>query len=75
MLVRVLLASQHGFAAAEPVLAELDDARRALSSQQVDLQVTLLGRDTPDGGGFAEALRRGFSLALGEGADASRLAT
>lgn len=70
MLVRVLLASQHGFAAAEPVLAELDDARRALAAQQVDLAVTLLGRDTPDGLGFADALLSGFSLALQEGADA-----
>ncbi|MBU6316746.1 MAG: hypothetical protein KGR47_09595, partial [Acidobacteria bacterium] len=70
MLVRVLLASQHGFAAAEPVLAELDDARRALAAQQVDLAVTLLGRDTPDGLGFADALLSGFTLALQEGADA-----
>lgn len=69
MLVRVLLASQHGFAAAEPVLAELDDARRALEAQQIDLRVTLLGRDTADGLGFADALRSGFSLALQEGAD------
>lgn len=70
MLVRVLLASQHGFAAAEPVLAELDEARRALASQEVQLAVTMLGRDTPDGLGFAEALRSGFALALAEGADA-----
>lgn len=70
MLVRVLLASQHGFAAAEPVLAELHDARRALAAQHIDLAVTLMGRDTPAGNGFAEALRAGFELALSERADA-----
>lgn len=70
MLVRVLLASQHGFAAAEPVLAELDDARRALAAQRIDLAVTLLGRDTPAGEGFADSLRSGFALALADGADA-----
>ena len=37
MLARVLLASQHGFVAAEPVLAELGEARRALAHDGVDL--------------------------------------
>ncbi len=43
MLVRVLLASQHQFVAIEPVLAELDEARRALAPSGVELSATLLG--------------------------------
>ncbi len=49
MLVRVLLASQHGFVAADPVLAELDEARRALAPSGIRIVATLLGmpRDAP----------------------------
>ncbi len=47
MLVRVLLASQHGFAPIEPVLAELDDARRVLEAQGITLTASLLGRSSP----------------------------
>ncbi|MFZ4719023.1 MAG: methyltransferase domain-containing protein [Ilumatobacteraceae bacterium] len=43
MQVRVLLASQHGFIAGEPVLAELDEARRALAPSGVMLEASLLG--------------------------------
>jgi len=39
----VLLASQHGFAAIEPVLAELDEARRALAPSGIEVCATLLG--------------------------------
>ncbi len=44
MLVRVLLASQHGFASVQPVLAELDEARRALRPSGLDVSAGLLGR-------------------------------
>lgn len=44
MLVRVLMASQHGFVAATPVLAELDEARRVLAPSGIELTATLLGR-------------------------------
>ncbi len=43
MRVTVLLASQRRFAAAEPVLAELDEARRALLPSGVELSAVLLG--------------------------------
>ena len=43
MRVTVLLASQRRFAAAEPVLAELDEARRALLPSGIDLNAVLLG--------------------------------
>ncbi|MCY7299281.1 MAG: methyltransferase domain-containing protein [Ilumatobacteraceae bacterium] len=42
MRVLVLLASQHRFAAAEPVLAELDEARRALLPSGIHLSAMLL---------------------------------
>jgi len=40
----VLLASQHQFASVAPVLAELDEARRALAPSGIDVSATLLGR-------------------------------
>lgn len=43
MLVRVLLASPHRFLAVEPVLAELDEARRTLEHSGFRLTATLLG--------------------------------
>ncbi|MGB8861375.1 MAG: hypothetical protein WCC60_19110, partial [Ilumatobacteraceae bacterium] len=43
MRVIVLLASQHRFVAAEAVLAELDEARRALSPSGIELSAMLLG--------------------------------
>ena len=47
MTVRVLLASANGFVAAEPVLAELDTARRELAPSGVVLSATLLGSPGP----------------------------
>ena len=43
MLVRVLLASQAHFAAVAPVLAELDEARRALEPSDILVDAQLLG--------------------------------
>jgi 2-polyprenyl-3-methyl-5-hydroxy-6-metoxy-1,4-benzoquinol methylase len=62
VLVRVLLASQHGFASVEPVLAELDEARRALEPSGLLLSATMLG--TPLGGDapFEYAARIGLPL-------------
>lgn len=52
------MASQHGFVAAAPVLAELDEARRVLAPSGVELSATLLGRprDMAAAAGFAEQL-------------------
>ena len=44
MLVRVLLASQADFAAVAPVLAELDEARRALEPSDILIDAQLLGK-------------------------------
>lgn len=51
MRVTVLLASQHRFVAAQPVLAELDESRRALAPSGIVLHALLLGADpgTADG--------------------------
>lgn len=43
MLIRVLLASPHRFLAVEPVLAELDEARRTLEHSGFEVTATLLG--------------------------------
>ena len=43
MRVTVLLASQHRFVAAAPVLAELEEARRALAPSGIDVRAVLLG--------------------------------
>lgn len=43
MRVTVLLASHHRFGAAEAVLAELDEARRALQPSGIELRALLLG--------------------------------
>jgi 2-polyprenyl-3-methyl-5-hydroxy-6-metoxy-1,4-benzoquinol methylase len=43
VLVRVLLASSHRFLAVEPVLAELDEARRTLEHSGFRVTATLLG--------------------------------
>ena len=64
MLVRVLLASQHGFVAAEPVLAELDEARRALEPSGVALQATILGSPRDPEAVVAFSSRLGLSLEL-----------
>ncbi|MDO8363836.1 MAG: methyltransferase domain-containing protein [Actinomycetota bacterium] len=60
MRVKVLLASQHRFLAAQPVLAELDEARRALAPSGIELSATLLGspavRDGDDPLAFAARL-------------------
>ena len=68
MLARVLLASQHGFVAAEPVLAELGEARRALAHDGVDLTPLLLD-DPAHAGSPPDAWRHGLRQALHEGAD------
>ena len=65
VLVRVLLASQHGFAAVDPVLAELGEARRALAYSDITLDHALLSATD----GFATALLRGFREALADGAE------
>jgi len=65
VLVRVLLASQHGFAAVDPVLAELGEASRALAYSDITLDHALLSSP----GGFAPALLDGFRQALDDGAD------
>lgn len=65
MLVTVLLASQHAFVAAEPVLGELDEARRVLCAGGIEVRHRLVG----DGDGFAPALLDGFRAALADGAD------
>lgn len=68
VLVRVLLASQHGFVAAEPVLAELDDAHRALAAEGIELAPLLLD-DPAVAGSPPAAWRHGLRTALHEGAD------
>ena len=63
MHVRVLLASANGFVAAEPVLAELDAARRELAPSGVRLSAMLLGApgaSVPDP--VEVAARLGFDL-------------
>lgn len=62
MLVRVLLASQHGFAAVEPVLAELDEARRALEPSDIQLSATMMGEAVAAGAAVAHAARLGIPL-------------
>jgi SAM-dependent methyltransferase len=47
MRVHVLLVSQYHFVAVEPVLAELDEARRALAPSGVHLVATLVGEPQP----------------------------
>ena len=70
MRVTVLLASQHRFAAAQPVLAELDEARRALAPSGLEVHELLLGTGAEHGAaGFAQALIDGFRAALADGAD------
>jgi 2-polyprenyl-3-methyl-5-hydroxy-6-metoxy-1,4-benzoquinol methylase len=64
MLVRVLLASQHGFVAAEPVLAELDEARRALAPSGVTLGATILGAPRDPDAVVTFAAKLGISLEL-----------
>jgi 2-polyprenyl-3-methyl-5-hydroxy-6-metoxy-1,4-benzoquinol methylase len=64
MLVRVLLASQHGFVAAEPVLAELDEARRALRPSGVDIEASILGRPRDADAARAFATRLELPLEL-----------
>ncbi len=62
MLVRVLLASQHGFVAVEPVLAELDEARRALAPSGLELSATFLGEPVDGTRPEQFAARLGLSL-------------
>ena len=62
MLVRVLLASQHGFAPVEPVLAELDEARRVLEAQGLTLSASLLGGSSPGFEPLESAKRLGLEL-------------
>ena len=62
MLVNVLLASQHGFASVEPVLAELDEARRALAPSGIDVAATLLGRPRDPAAATSFATRLGLAL-------------
>lgn len=70
MRVAVLLASQHRFAAAEPVLAELDEARRALAPSGLEVHEMLLGAGAEhEAAGFAQALVDGFRAALADGAE------
>jgi SAM-dependent methyltransferase len=74
MLVRVLLASQHGFVAAEPVLAELDEARRALAPSGVDVSAALLGAPRDAAAATAFAAQLGLPLELID-VDATNFAT
>ena len=60
MLVRVLLASQHRFAAAEPVLAELDEARRALAPSGIEISAHLIGPAADAAAALALAARLGL---------------
>lgn len=69
MLVRVLLASQHGFAPIEPVLAELDEARRVLDAQGIVLTASLLGGSTPGFEPLEIAKRLGLDLDVIDTAD------
>lgn len=73
MRVTVLLASQHRFAAAEPVLAELDEARRALAPSGIEVTALLLGATSDEAQGPHEvAARLGLplgSVAGGAGAE------
>ena len=62
VLVRVMLASQHGFVAVEPVLAELDEARRALAPSGIEMSVTMLGRPADEQASTALAERLGLPL-------------
>ena len=62
VLVRVLLASLHGFPAIEPVLAELDEARRALAPSDVQLTATMMGRPVNGTAAAAFAARLGLPL-------------
>ena len=64
MRVQVLLASQHRFVAIEPVLAELDEARRALEPSGLDLEATLLGELASSVDPLAFAANLGLPLRL-----------
>ena len=63
MRVTVLLASQHRFAAAQPVLAELDEARRALAPSGIEVSALLLGATAAESEGpHAVAAQLGLPL-------------
>jgi SAM-dependent methyltransferase len=63
VLVRVLLASPHRFLAVEPVLAELDEARRTLEHSGFLVTATLLGE--PDTGTRPAEFAKSLGLELG----------
>ncbi len=62
MLIRVLLASPHRFLAVEPVLAELDEARRVLEHSGFTVTATLLGEPAAGTGPFDFAQQLGLEL-------------
>lgn len=64
MRVRVLLSSQHRFVALEPVLAELDEARRALAPSDLVLSATLLGQPLDPAATADFAARLGLPLTV-----------
>jgi 2-polyprenyl-3-methyl-5-hydroxy-6-metoxy-1,4-benzoquinol methylase len=64
VLVRVLLASQHGFASVQPVLAELDEARRALQPSGITVSAALLGRPRSPDAAIEFAAQLGLPLEL-----------
>jgi len=64
VLARVLLTSGHRFVAIEPVLAELDEARRALAPSGVDVSACLLGQPADEQGALAFAERVGLAVSV-----------
>ncbi|MEN9644836.1 MAG: hypothetical protein RL238_1505 [Actinomycetota bacterium] len=56
------MASQHGFVSVEPVLAELDEARRALAPSGIEVSATLLGRPRDPEGALSFARTLGMEL-------------
>ncbi len=72
--VQVLLVSQHRFIAVEPVLAELDEARRALAPSGFDLVAEMVGDQGDPVGSAPLDLAKRLGLELRMAADVPGLA-